>query len=421
VWTDRPSDFDRSPLALANVSELAELPARMEALPAPVTPLEHNTAGLLATLRAASASPQALAHTLAPQGADVEVVWQSLFAKSIGHADAATLPTSDVGGRALSLVRDALGTQACGLDACEAWTDRGHAVVRFAPHEGEWTLVALLEDAAAGPPAPSQSPPREVDPSPAPDATRAVLEARAKEIKQILGEAPLSGAGGTIGVAVTGAAPDAPTIAVREGAGARLFPLDVGAVRAEVAEGAWEAAFADVDGDGRTDVVLRMAGARTDGSKLAWTQFFLSPPASVQVTSVEADLASALAVMDAPDAKTAARAASAIAARPVGHDEACQVLSSATTPAGFRRAAAAGARLLQFQQPGRPTWRPKIVPLAKIAAGDVHDLGAHCADLKCDKTRPYCSYTVPGDSLHVWFSWNGARLEIQGAADYTGE
>jgi hypothetical protein len=279
----------------------------------------------------------------------------------------------------------------------------------------------MLEDAPATPSTPGQSPPREVDASPTADETRSVLEARAREIKQLLGEAPLSTTGGTIGAAITDAAPDAPTITVREGAGARLFPLDVGAIRAEVAEAAWEAAFADVDGDGRTDVVLRMAGSRSDGSKLAWTQVFLSPPPSVQTTAAEADLATALAVMDAPDAKAAARAAAAVAVRPVSREEACQVLASATTPAGFRKAATSGARLLQFQQPGRPTWRPKIVPLAKIAAGDVHDLGAHCADLKCDRTRPYCSYTVPGDSLHVWFSWNGSRLEIQGAADYTGE
>jgi hypothetical protein len=421
VWTDRPSEFDRSPLALANVMDLAELPARMEALPPQATPLEHHTTGLLGTLRAAAASPQALGRALSPRGADMQVVWQSLFARTTGHADAATLQTGDVGGRALSLVRDALGTQACGLDACEAWTDHGHAVVRLAPNESGWTIATLSEDAPAVPATPGQSPPREIEASPAADETRTVLLARAREIKQLLGEAPLTPAGGTIGVALTDAAPDAPTIAVREGAGARLFPLDVGAIRADVAEAAWDAAFADVDGDGRTDVVLRMAGSRSDGSKLSWTQVFLAPPPSVQATAAEADLATALAVMDAPDAKTAAREATALTVRPVSREEACLVLSSATTPAGFRKAAASGARLLQFQQPGRPTWRPKVVLPTKIAAGDVHDLGAHCADLRCDKTRPYCSYTVPGDSLHVWFSWNGARLEILGAADYTGE
>ncbi|MGH7440208.1 MAG: hypothetical protein ACRENE_31335, partial [Polyangiaceae bacterium] len=103
------------------------------------------------------------------------------------------------------------------------------------------------------------------------------------------------------------------------------------------------------------------------------------------------------------------------------HEEACQLLASATTLAGFRKAAAPGARLLLFQEPGRPTWRPKVVPLAKIAAGDVHGFAAHCGEMTCDKTRPYCSYQVPGDSLHVWFAWEGARLAIAGVADYSGE
>ncbi len=222
-------------------------------------------------------------------------------------------------------------------------------------------------------------------------------------------------------MALTDAAPDAPCVVVREGLAARMFPLDVGPVRAQAEDASWDASFADVNGDGRTDVVLRMTGSRTDGAPLVWTQVFLAPPPSVQTLSLEPDLASSLAVMGAPDVKAAARTAAAVSPRSVSREEACQALASATTPAGFRRAAAPGARLLLFQEPGRPTWRPKVVPLAKIAAGDVSGLGAHCADLVCDRTRPYCSYAVPGDSLHVWFGWNGGRLEIVGVADYTGE
>jgi hypothetical protein len=428
VWTgsaDHPSAFDASPLALAGVADVAEVAARVNSLPAPTqsgpASLEHGATTLLTTLRAASGSAQTLARALAPEGADVEIAWQSLFARGVSHLDPDGPLAPEASERALALVRDVLGTQACGLDACEAWTDRGRAVVRFASQGGRWGIRTLVEDAAPAPTTTGQSAPREVDGSTSTEATRSLLVERVKEVRQILGEAPLSASGGTIGVALTDAAPDVPCVVVREGLAARMFVLDVGPIRAQVEQGSWESTFADVDGDGRTDVVLRMSGSRADGASLVWTEVFLAPPPSVQVSSLEADLPSALAAMDAPDAHAAARAAARPSPRAVSREEACQVLAAATTPAGFRHNATPGARLLQFQEPARPTWRPKVVSVAKISAGDVHGLSAHCAELTCDKTRPYCSYAVPGDSLHVWFAWNAGRLEIDGVADYSGE
>ncbi len=424
VWTsqsERPSSLAPSPLAFAGVTEVADIAARVDSLPPPAGSLERNAGTLLATLQAASASPLALAHELTAEGADVETAWQTLFTRTTAHIGGTATPDHDASERAVGLVRDVLETQACGLDACEAWTNRGRSVVRFAAKDGRWGIRALVEDAPVSVAAPGRSPAREVDPSAGTEATTALLEARAREVRQVLGQAPLQSDGATLGVALTDASPDSPWLALREGLAGRIFGLDVGPVRALAQEATWEASFADVDGDGRTDVALRMKGTRADGTPLAWTQVFLAPPPSVQSTTVEADLASALAVMDAPDARAAAKAAAAVPSRPVTHDEACQLLASATTLPGFRRAATPGARLLLFQEPGRPTWRPKIVPLAKIAAGDVHGFAAHCAEMTCDKTRPYCSYAVPGDSLHVWFAWTGGRLAIDGVADYSGE
>jgi hypothetical protein len=125
--------------------------------------------------------------------------------------------------------------------------------------------------------------------------------------------------------------------------------------------------------------------------------------------------------MDAPDVQAAARAAAALPARGVTRDEACRLISAATTPSGFRRVAAPDARLLLFDEPGMPTWRPKVVPLDKIAPDDVRGLSVHCAELTCDRTRPYCAWSGGADSTHVWFGWRDGRVEIAGAADYQGE
>jgi hypothetical protein len=422
AWIDgggRSSPFEASPLALSDVADIADLDARVQHPPQIIAP-EGGTGALIATLRAASGSSDALVHSLSTAGADIEVAWQSLFLERVGHIDSGA-PPGPLTERALAIVRDALGTQACGPDTCEAWSERGRAVVRFAMQEGRWVVRAFIEDAPVARPSTPLASPHEVEGSATADATSELLRARVRETKQLLGEAPLTAAGGTIGVALTDAAPDAPCVVVREGTSARLFPLDVGAVRAGASEVTWSAGFADVDGDGRTDIALRMSTTRADGAPLAWTQVFLAPPPSMQATSVDADLASALATMGAVDVRAAARAAASLPPHGVSHDDACRLLSVASTPAGFRRVASADARLLLFQEPGRPTWRPKIVTRDKIAADDVRGLNAHCAELSCSLTRPYCAWASATDSEHAWFGWSDGKLEIVGAADYDGE
>src|SRR5262249_24944170 len=156
---------------------------------------------------------------------------------------------------------------------------------------GRWVVRALLEDAPATPAAAAVPTARHaVEAAPDPAATREILRARPREVREILGEAPLGPSGATLGVAAVGQPPDAPILAARAGAAVQLFPLHVGAVRAGVAEARWTAAFADVDGDGRTDVVLRMTGNRADGSPLAWTTAVLAPPPSVQAPAPRLDL-----------------------------------------------------------------------------------------------------------------------------------
>ncbi len=424
VWIDggsRRSPFETSPLALAGTRDMDDLATRLRQ-PSALGSAERNAVSLVATLRAASASPGALARTLATDGVDVGNVWQSMFVQPVGHLDGQGAAPSALTDRVLSVVRSALESQACGVDACEAWTESSHAVVRFVVQGGRWVIRWILEDAAppAAPSSATRATRQVIEPSADPQATTELLHARAREVVRVVGEAPLAGSGGTIGVGLTDLALDAPVIAIREGAASRTFVVDQVAARKPWTDERWDAAFADVDGDGRTDVVLRMEGTR-GGSPAAWTQVFLAPPPSVQSRTLAPDLASAFGVMDAPDARAAAALATASPSRVVTRDEACRLIASASTPAGFRRVASADARVLRFEQPGLPTWLPKIVPSAKVTADDVRGLGAHCAEMTCSATRPYCSWSGGTDSLHFWFGTHDGDLALTGAADYDGE
>jgi len=426
VWIDggsRRSPFETSPLALAGTRDLDDLAARVKQ-PSGLGSAERNAVSLVATLRAAAASPGALARTLATDGVDVGDVWQSMFVQTVGHLDGQGAAPSALADRVLAVVRSALESQACGVDACEAWTDSSHAIVRFVVQGGRWVIREVLEDAS--PPAATASAARAtrqvVELSADPQATTELLHARAREVIRVVGEAPLSSSGGTIGVGLTDLAPDAPVVAIREGAASRTFVVDQVAARKPWSDERWDAAFADVDGDGRTDVVLRMQGTRGgSASPSAWTQVFLAPPPSVQSRSLTPDLASAFAVIDAPDARAAAVIATSSPSRVISRDEACHLIASASTPAGFRRVASADARVLRFEQPGLPTWLPKIVPSAKVTADDVRGLAAHCAEMTCSTTRPYCSWSGGTDSLHFWFGVRDGDLALTGAADYDGE
>jgi hypothetical protein len=423
VWIDgggRRSPFETSPLALAGTRDLDDLAARVRDPSAPGS-AERNAVSLVATLRAAAASPGALARALATDGVDVGHVWQSMFVQPVGHLDGQGAAPSALTDRVLSVVHGALESQACGVDACEAWTESGHAVVRFVVQGGRWVIRWILEDAPLPGAARQAVASRQaLDPSPDSQATAELLHARARAVIRIVGEAPLTRSGGTIGVGLTDLAPDAPVIAVREGAASRTFVMDQVAAHKPWSDERWDAAFADVDGDGRTDVVLRLEGTRA-GNATAWTQVFLAPPPSVQSRTLAPDLASAFSVMDAPDARAAAVLAASSSGRVVTRDEACRLLASASTPAGFRRVASPDARVLRFEQPGLPTWLPKAVSSSKITADDVRGLGAHCAEMTCSATRPYCSWSGGTDSLHFWFGVRDGDLALTGAADYDGE
>jgi hypothetical protein len=326
----------------------------------------------------------------------------------------------------LDVLREAIADETCGSDWCEAWTSRGHALVLFGVEAGRWVVRALMED-APGAGARAGGAPRAMTAARAPSVIEPVVRERTRSIEAIVGEAPLradgSATAGTIGVAVTDLEFAGPSIAVVDGAYARIFPLSsMSLVRGEVPDARYEARFADVDGDGRTDVVLRMSGRASEGTPIAFTQVFAAPPPSTQSARLTPEMGSALAVLDAPSVDAAVQAALAVATRGTTRDEACRLLGSATSVAGFRRVATADARVLAFEEPRMPTWRAKVKPLAKLAAEDVRGMSAHCAELECSATRPYCTYAEGPYSEHYWFAWDAqGQMHIAGAALYAGE
>src|SRR5208283_5784716 len=97
------SPFETSPLALAGVRDVDDLAARVKQ-PAMLGSAERNAVSLVATLRAAAASPGALARALATDGVDVGNVWQSMFVQPMGHLDGQGAAPSALTDRVLAAV-----------------------------------------------------------------------------------------------------------------------------------------------------------------------------------------------------------------------------------------------------------------------------------------------------------------------------
>ena len=191
-------------------------------------------------------------------------------------------------------------------------------------------------------------------------------------------------------------------------------------VGASAADLRFEARFADVDGDGRTDVVLRATGTSTDGTPLALAQTFLAPPPSVQVTDALVDHGSELAMAGATSVDAAVRAALSVATRGVTVSDACKLLASANTLVGFRRVATADVRVLTFEEPTMPTYRARVVAESRLRPEDVRDVGKHCKELECAPSRPYCVYVDGPYSEYYWFAWDTNAMRLAGVALYGG-
>ena len=172
------------------------------------------------------------------------------------------------------------------------------------------------------------------------------------------------------------------------------------------------AAFADIDGDGRTDVVLREEGA--DGLRM-WA--FLTPPVlPPHNTDLLADDACTPYVRAA---KTADDAAAELARMPV----------RAAIPAEVRRLLApapTAARVFYYHREVDGTHR--LIEAASDDRRDWWQMRARCDEargcvLRCEARRPVCrsmllsgSTALPYREAYYWPAWNGARMELFAAA-----
>jgi hypothetical protein len=395
--------------ALAGVKDTAELQQRLESPPAPGAQVDE--AALLAVLKSAAASEAALGQALVPAGADFYEVWQDTFFHHVERVLPGRVASSSRAAEMLAIVQDALESAHCRGDACDAEEAR----VLFGELPGGGWGIRGFERGAI-PARRSAGGPRAIAPSPSTSTTAALLKEHVRTVHEILGEAPL-GNGGTIGVALGDLEVNGPLVAVRDGAHDRVYPLvSMGYAGAQLTGAKYEARFADVDADGRTDAIVRVSGNTPEGTPVSFAQVFLAPPASVQVRRLTADHGTELALSSAPSIDAAVQAALAVPARGVTGADACKVLAGTSNVQGFRKAATADVRVLSFDEPTMPTYRALVVPERVLRPEDVKSSGQRCKDLDCSPTRPFCSLTDGHYAEYYWFTWVNNQLRLAGAA-----
>jgi hypothetical protein len=189
----------------------------------------------------------------------------------------------------------------------------------------------------------------------------------------------------------------------------------------------FESRFGDVDGDGRTDVVVRAPGRASDSSPLVFTQAYLAPPPTVQADEMIADHASDLVVMDAPTLDDAVAAAMRVTRRGVDAEEACKLLDGvrwSTALDDFHARSIPEARVIAFDEPSMPTYRARVIPANKLDDADVREAGKRCKDIECSKASPFCAYTDGAYSDYYWFTWvesdGGEALKLVAAGFWSG-
>jgi len=435
----QPCPLQASPGAFQGVADLSELAKRLDAADPVARAGEPPEGALMAVLKAAGKDEAALGAALAREGCDVYDVWQSTFSQRADHLEPQKLATSQRGQDLLAMVQAAYKNDHCQADACEAPSPRGTASVRLVEQGGKWVIRAVEQEVAAAR-APYSLAPHAVAPSASTALTEQALRESVRTIRQVLGEAPLGslpsldrraeggGPAPTIGIAVTDLESESsPTLVVRDGAYVRVFPLSsMGLFAARNAGASFEARFADVDGDGRTDVVLRASGRAADSSSQVLTRVFLAPGPSVQVEEAQVDVGSELALLGAANVDDAVQAAIGVPTRGVSAPEACALLKGANNLASFSRITLGGARVLSFDESEMPTYRARVVPgargsgdEAKLSEADVKPLGERCPDLDCSATRPFCT-SSDGYSEYYWFGWQNNLLKLAGAAFHAG-
>jgi hypothetical protein len=185
----------------------------------------------------------------------------------------------------------------------------------------------------------------------------------------------------------------------------RIFSLD----GAFLAGAVIEAGFADVDGDGFTDLVVR-----TPGKDARTPLVFLVPPASRTMEVMQPDAASLWPLREATSLDDAIRRAVAIPSRGLTSAEACALLTGPV---------AAGVALFEYTEPNIFDAGRTMRRVSPARHRELQGTDARCAEpLKCSPTRPVCRDRFESDpSLsYYWFHWPKGQLQLAAQADYGG-
>jgi hypothetical protein len=231
----------------------------------------------------------------------------------------------------------------------------------------------------------------------------------------ILAEAKLTASGGSIGLAVVPGDPKSLVLIVHDGD----FVSEQSLLTYDWIVGTPELRFADLDGDGRTDVIVRRQHDYGDGKPIVRHDAFLTPR-TVELMRTR-DLAPALAMYRATSADAALTQALAVPARGSTRAEVCKLLNKAKDGASLAAVSVPGAPLLLYEDPLEPTLRPTKRAIASATKDHLTTIHDDCAELVCHPSRPVCELRdEPGLDV-FWLTWNAQnQLQIAGIALYTG-
>jgi hypothetical protein len=376
------------------IKELKDVQAVLKKKPTPVEDADK-------VLEAASKSSAALGRALPKDGAEIFDVWQATFTRSRGK-----LMPGDKADHLLDLVR-AAGSGTCD-PACDARV--GSDLLGAVTLEGKNVQKIFVAPKTAG--APSGTP-REVASRKA-ERTTEILASRVNKVIEVLGEAPLTTSGGSIGVAKVelqeppNTFPAVAThlaLAIEEAGVSRVLRLE-GAASDEI-----QVRFADLDGDGVTDLML---GNKEKERKLAF-RAYLTPRTADALVFAPVDEGSLLALVDAPSIDEAVKRAMAVPAKGTTAAEACKLARAAK--GSFPK----GATVFTYDVPGAfwVTGSATVEP-PPISPDHTGELGEGCPALACAPSRPVCSYSSGPATTYYWFAWEGTKMRLAGVALYVG-
>ena len=358
-----------------------------------------------------------LGAAISTDGLDVFRQWQGVFVQPIEHR-----AMGKTGARLLEIVRTAGTAGSCTASVradggwCRVYTADGvsHEVL-FEHASGRWTVRALLENVPAPAPVANPSTPAAVARSTTTSDTEGSHAMLSETGATAVAEARLSAQGGSVGLMVDPGEPKALVVVVHDGDFVSLEAL----VTFDGMLAAPELRFADLDGDGRTDVIVRRQQDYGDGKPVFRTDAFLTRR-TVEGTHPR-DLAAALAMFHATSADAAVTQALTVPTRGSTRAEVCKLLTSANDGAALAAVSAPGASLLLYDDPLEPTLRPKKRPIASATKDHLSTIHDDCAELVCDPSRPVCELREEPGLDVFWLTWNAQnKLQIAGIALYTG-